>query len=172
VWWASNRNRIPMTRIHRTRSGGIHVLFKHHVYLRCSTRKLALGVDTRGEGGYIIWWPAHGYQVFRDVPICDPPRWLIEALRPPPPPLPRPIPRAIPNDRALFGVIRRVVEASEGERNAVTFWAACRVGEMVIAGVLSEAAALSVIVEAATRAGLPQRKASRTARSGIRAARG
>jgi len=47
----------------------------------------------------------------------------------------------------------------------LTYWAACRVGEMVASGLLDAAA---VITEAATRAGLPRSEAERTAWSGIR----
>ena len=47
-------------------------------------------------------------------------------------------------------------------------WAACRVGEMVASGLLRSDAAVALIAEAASRAGLPYVEAERTARSGIR----
>jgi hypothetical protein len=46
--------------LHKT-PRGFHYLFRTPAGLpiRCSVGKLAPGVDVRGEGGYIIWWPAH-----------------------------------------------------------------------------------------------------------------
>jgi hypothetical protein len=48
---------LPDTRHHRTQSGGLHLLFRHRSGLRSSVSRLARGVDTRGEGGCIIWSP-------------------------------------------------------------------------------------------------------------------
>ena len=41
---------------------GFHYLFRAPTdrSIRSSISKLAKGVDVRGDGGYIIWWPAHG----------------------------------------------------------------------------------------------------------------
>jgi hypothetical protein len=36
VWWAENRHRLPVTRSHRTRSGALHLLFRHTSDLRCT----------------------------------------------------------------------------------------------------------------------------------------
>ena len=41
VWWAENGHRLPETRAHRTRSGGIHLLFRHAPALRCATGSAA-----------------------------------------------------------------------------------------------------------------------------------
>ena len=47
-----------------------------------STSKIALGVDTRGEGGYIIWWPAEGFEVEGELDdMSEPPSWLLEQLQ-------------------------------------------------------------------------------------------
>jgi hypothetical protein len=166
-WWEENRDRLPATRMHATRRfGGIHVLFRHHPGIACTASRLCRGVDTRGEGGYVVWWPAYGCAVLNDAPIAAAPAWLIETLRPPPP-SPRPVSH-VPDDRALYGLIRTVAGAAEGERNAITFWAACRCAEMVAAGFLDADTAIALIVEAASRAGLPQAEALRTARSGLR----
>jgi len=64
--------------------------------------------------------------------------------------------------------VRLVAGARQGERNGLTYWAACRAGEMVASGLLDAEAAVALIAEAATRAGLPRVEAERTARSGIR----
>ena len=68
---------IVVTRTHRTRSGGLHLLFAvNGEEVRNSTSKLAKGLDVRGEGGYIIWWPAHGFAVVNPKNIAPTPEWL------------------------------------------------------------------------------------------------
>jgi hypothetical protein len=58
-WWAENKARLPQTRMHETRSGGLHVLFNRRDGLRNSASRIGPGIDVRADGGYIIWWPAH-----------------------------------------------------------------------------------------------------------------
>jgi hypothetical protein len=72
------------------------------------------------------------------------------------------------NKHAFRGLVRLVAGAREGERNNLAFWAACRAGEMVSAGLLTTEAAEATIAEAAMRAGLPPIEAEVTARSGVR----
>jgi Bifunctional DNA primase/polymerase, N-terminal len=66
-WWVAYRDHLPVTRVHRTRSGGLHLLFRHTPGMRCSAGRIAPGVDVRGDGGYLIWWPAAGLAVLRDA---------------------------------------------------------------------------------------------------------
>jgi hypothetical protein len=63
------------------------------------------------------------------------------------------------------GVLRTLVNAPEGERNRILFWAACRVRDMYQTNVLDHAASMQMIEllrAAADRAGLPQRETERT----------
>jgi hypothetical protein len=48
------------TRRHRTRSGGLHLLFRHAAGLGSSHSYPVAGVDLRADGGYIVWWPGTG----------------------------------------------------------------------------------------------------------------
>jgi hypothetical protein len=170
-WYAANKARLPPTRIHRTRSGGVHVLFYPREDLRNSSGKVAPGVDVRATGGYMIWWPAAGL-AFKDYPptgLPDWPGWLLAAL------LSRPAPCAPPQPHSgatvpgkLRGIIRKIVGAREGSRNVLAYWASCRVGEMVAAGQLPGTLALEIIAEAAARTGLSRAEALPTIRSGIR----
>src|SRR5437016_3969200 len=59
-WCKANQERFPKTRTPKTRSGGVHLLFRHAHGLRCSASRIAHGVDVRANGGYIIWWLATG----------------------------------------------------------------------------------------------------------------
>lgn len=167
-WWATHRHRLPLTRTHGTRSGGLHLLFRHATGLRCTAGRIAPGVDTRGDGGYIVWWPAAGLPVLSDAPAAPWPAWLLVDLQSSPSSARSESKVTIPDEDALAGLVLRVACAAEGERNALTFWAACRAGEMSASGLLGAETAASVITNAAIRAGLPQAEAQRTTWSGIR----
>jgi hypothetical protein len=162
-WFAERRHRLPATRVHRTRSGGLHLIFQHAKGLRCSAGKIAAGIDVRATGGYVIWWPAAGLPTLSEKRVAPWPEWF--------PPLSTPravIPHIrVPDDHALMRLVRLVAHASPGERNNVTYWAACRAGEMVASGLLEAEVVASVIAEAATRAGLSRAEAERTAWSGV-----
>ena len=79
-WFDRNSGRLPLTRMHETRSGGRHLFFRHRPGLRCSTSKIELGVDVRADGGYVIWWPKAGYRVLCKGPIAPWPASLDAAL--------------------------------------------------------------------------------------------
>jgi hypothetical protein len=165
-WWTAHRDKLPVTRVHRTRSGGLHLLLLHAPDMRCSASKIAPGVDVRGDGGYVIWWPIAGLPVLRDAPLAPWPEWLrIQLLSPQRPVALR---ATVPDGHALARLVRLVAGAGEGERNDLTYWAACRAGEMVASGLFDADTAAALIAEAATRSGLPRVEAERTARSGIR----
>jgi Bifunctional DNA primase/polymerase, N-terminal len=172
-WLQENQHRLPLTRTHITRSGGRHFLFAPTPGLRCSSSRLGPHVDIRAEGGYVIMWPVCGLEVLHGGTLATLPDWIPATLQPPPVPTIELAPRwqAMSPDRArrqLDGIIRVVAWASEGERNAKTFWGACRLAEMTREGFLSRNDAIAVAVEAASRAGLPRQEALRTAQSAFR----
>ena len=78
-WWKANKDRLPPTRMHRTGSGGWHLLFKSHPDF-CTGATVHANVDTRGLGGYIIWWPAEGHTVVNPQMLADVPDWIIAAM--------------------------------------------------------------------------------------------
>jgi Bifunctional DNA primase/polymerase, N-terminal len=171
AWYAANRSNLPATRIHRTRSGGLHVLFKRLAGVRNSAGKIAPGVDVRADGGYIIWWPSTGLAV-RDVELREWPLWIRPSLMTPPALPPPPYQKATPiSDRAIEGVLTVVATASQGRRNSVTYWAAHRLRECVAQGKLAEGCARDLLIRAATHAGLSTVEASRTFNSAVRGAR-
>jgi len=164
-WWAVNRARLPPTRAHRTRSGGLHLLFPHAAGLRCSVGRIARGVDARADGGYVIWWPATGLPI-RNAALAPWPQWLLQQLKAPqaPPEPPRPV---VPDDRRIRKLLERLEGAAEGERNNLCHWCACRFAEM-LGPQLSYEQAHALLIAAAMRAGLPYREALATAHSGLR----
>jgi hypothetical protein len=168
-WVKQHRDRLPVTRTHVTRSGGYHLLFKPSGAVKCSAGLIAPHVDTRGTGGYIIWWPAHNFTVENSGTIAPLPQWVAAALNPAPPVLisSTSSPLFSRSDAWLRGLVRLVAWATEGERNSKLFWAACRAGEAVRDGKAVEGFVVDVLTEAALHAGLPEREAQHTIKSGI-----
>ncbi|EFE72622.1 bifunctional DNA primase/polymerase [Streptomyces viridosporus ATCC 14672] len=146
-------------------------------------------IDVRGVGGLVIaagsYSAAQGIAYRRMSDSGDRPQplpgWLLERLRPaaaPAAPAPRPAAlRAVPcgatrGDRyaaaALMGAATDVADAPEGERNRKLFAAARRLGELCESApaVLSESTVSDALLDAATRAGVSEREALRTIRSG------
>ena len=136
------------------------------------------GIDVRGggtgNGGYVVGpGSVHATGVIytpvdSSAPVLPVPGWLAEALRPPSPE-PRRAGRTVSTFSALKGLVRVVLEATpERDRNTRLYWSACRASEMVSAGSVDEATVTAVLVDAATRTGLPEAEARRTIASGLR----
>jgi Bifunctional DNA primase/polymerase, N-terminal len=169
---------LPKTREHRTQSGGLHLLFKHRPGLKSSTGKKkhphsygsgVPGVDTRGDGGYVVWWPCHLGLGTDDVALpAELPDWLIEALAPiePKPQSTRHSNRF--NVRQVAGALNVTRSAKPGDRNTALFWTSCRLGELVSDGVITHGAAISCALEAAEAAGFDASFTRASARSTIR----
>ena len=151
--------------------GGRHLLFKPHEAVRCTAGRISPHIDTRGIGGYVIWWPACGLEVLHADVLAEVPDWIVAKLRvepaPPPPASSKPL-SSEQAQRKLEGIIRTIAQAREGERNHVTFWGACRLAEMTADGSLGRDSAIALTIEAAGRNGLPRHEALRTAQSAFR----
>jgi hypothetical protein len=161
---------LPETRRHKTESGGWHYLFQHHAGLGCTGSKLERGIDTKGQGGYIVWWPAHVVSAeHRFLPVAPVPGWLVEALNSKPARTPSyyaapQCPSGYASAR-LEGILATVAQAREGERNAITFWGACRIADMIAERELDQSEAnnaLAALYEAASRTGLTMPEIRRT----------
>ena len=80
MWEAEIRSQLPATRIHQTKGGGRHWVFRHAPGVRNSGGMIAPGVDVRGEGGYIIVPPSAGYSVTSAVEPAEWPDWLLALI--------------------------------------------------------------------------------------------
>jgi hypothetical protein len=177
-WYAARRDRLPATRVHWTRSGGLHVLFRHRLGMRCWTGRPVPGIDGRGNGGYIVWWPAAGLSVECDAEAAPWPDWLIEELAPPKPPPRLSAPLGLDPIRgsaywaaALRAASRRIATAPAGARNDTLNAEAYSIWRLVAAGALDGQEVADTLAAAAIAAGVSAREIEATLRSAI-AARG
>ena len=161
--------------MHRTASGGWHVLFRPHPDFRGNVT-IADNVDTRGDGGYIIWWPAEGHAVVNGGTIAEVPDWIIEAMptatdrhdhdhdgdRARPSEAATPLAAYLDNsatpEAAFAGILRRMAGAKPGERQALTFWCANRTCELIRQGRLRRDDALDALADVALSTGLAPRR--------------
>jgi hypothetical protein len=175
--WYHNAN-LPVTRTHVTRSGGRHLFFKPHPAIKNTASKIARGVDTRGRGGYIIWWPATGLQVMHAGWLSEVPDFIVRALKPS-----ETIPRNVTplssarhvvgrhGNARVRGILNAAASAREGERNNTVFWCACRIGDMIAAGEIpADGYAINALADVALKIGLSSREVGLTIQSAMRSA--
>src|SRR5262245_43396716 len=124
-------------------------------------------VDTKGNGGCIVWWPAHGFEVLHARALTEVAEWIVKALEPPPEP-PRPRTQYDFSAASVQGIVRTIIAAREGERNAIVFWAANRLAEMAHAGDISRDQAIELVIDAAKHTGLPERESRATVLSAFK----
>jgi Bifunctional DNA primase/polymerase, N-terminal len=182
AWLTKNRGVLLPARVHRTRSGGWHLIYAYAPGVKNSASKIHKGVDVRGEGGYIIWWPTTGCVVEIDIEreqLSVWPSMLVAADEPlPAPPDPNRVMGRLSPGRLkekAIGLVQFVLEASEGERNARLYWAACRVRDMDADGVfcvgLTRDDLLDALHQAALSIGLKAKETRLTLRSALRGRR-
>jgi hypothetical protein len=151
AYWDAIRDRLPLTRIHETRGGGLHVLFRHRAGLRNSASKLAPGVDIRADGGYVVYWPAAGFSVV-DHPIAPWP----DLLAPREPERPRyvastsgPVDNSRYGAAALDRACSAIGGAANGDQEATLNRECFSIGQLAGGGVLDRGDALDRITAAA-----------------------
>jgi hypothetical protein len=176
VWWEQVRGRVPPTRIHATRSAGLHVLFQHRSGMRSWVGRPLIGVDGRGDGGYIIWWPAAGLSLISDAPLAPWPEWLIAELKPQDVAGPGTVSKSLAEllvhrtgsryaDAALTNAALRVARSSPGSRNNALNGEAYGLGRLIAAGLLDGQTVADSLAAAAMAAGLVPREIEATLRS-------
>lgn len=175
-WHAEHCARLPRTRVHRTRSGGLHLLFRHRDGTRNSAGKIARGVDVRGDGGYIIWWPAYGLEILDRSPAALWPAWLAEMALPSPPPVAdlRKIENGLRDaDRYVQGAVRAAVASvascQEGGRNQTLNAETYALGRFIAGGHLTAGQIAEAMAAAGLQAGLTRPEIEATITSALRA---
>jgi RecA-family ATPase len=174
---AEGREAIPETITTKTPRGGIHKFFAWTDGIKNTAGQIAVGVDTRGEGGYCILPPSmrsdrKHYECLQDVYPAPPaaPQWLIDLVVNKPKPVEPSTELALLaqaakdlrrngngigyGKAALDAEIAKVANARPGSRNHTLNAAAFSLGQLVAGGVLSESEVVSALLDAANACGL------------------
>ena len=186
-WYHMHLNRLPKTRTHRTRSDGLHLVYRDSKdFVRNSANQLSHGVDSRGRGGYIVWWACHGYPVIDDRPLdqlAEWPDWLHcpNWLGSPEPGVamarrggnggggddPIKVGPVLANRHRVAVLIQFVRDSKTGERNKCLFWAALRMAAVKFPDEDQRFNAFARLRNAAVRRGLSGEEAERTIESAV-----
>jgi hypothetical protein len=147
--------------------------------MRSSASKISPGVDIKAGRALATCPPTPGCSWLSPLtPLADlppAPTWLVRLACPPPPPVYRPV-QPIPCERYVekifHGELSAVAMAAKGQRNAVLFKAAARLGDLVGAGMLGADMAAQCLLVAAEACGLVRddgrRAVEATIASGLR----
>ena len=83
-WVAERADQLACERIHQTNRGQ-HFVYRWPEGLQGKSTTAGLiapGIDTRGEGGYVVWWPTHEKEPVGDLDsLTEPPSWLLSHLQ-------------------------------------------------------------------------------------------
>ena len=158
-----------------TPSNGFHLYFRMEGRAPTTACKLGSGIDTRGDGGYVIVPPSR---------LSNGKYQWIEFLSGDIPLLPEEIKEKLENRRyeifpqdttkdgygELCRILGRLLLATEGNRNDILFRCACRAGGMVQSGILDRDYAFQALSNTAMLIGLTSHEVPRTIESGFRRA--
>ncbi|WP_312405252.1 AAA family ATPase [Rhizobium sp.] len=180
---------LPPTARATTANGGTHIFFNHVEGVR-NRAAIADGVDTRGEGGYIVGpgsvmadgrrydWIDHDGDGL--PPIADAPEWLIDMVisKAPEPVATKPREYTYqpePNGsteryaaKAFTMELDRLSSAPKGQRGQQLFASACSIGELVAGGYISRSEAEAGLLDSAISNGLVGTDGERQCRDKIK----
>ena len=152
---------------------GWHLFFWSTAKIPNSVGRLAPHIDVRGTGGSVVAAPSvhpsgHVYELVKDAEIVEAPRWLVDLAMPDrePPRAPRPYTGSCAP--ALKGVILAIAAAPKGRRNALLYWGACCVREMIQQDKITLTCAHDALFAAGRAAGLYTSEIQATINSAFR----
>lgn len=159
---------LPGTTMVVTGSGGLHMYYAHPgERVPSGANRLGIGIDVKADGGYVVAPPSRHPATGSPYRWCPATAWhddpapLDDRLRSLLVPLPvvplaaRRHPLCADAPARLVGLLTKVIDAPEGQRNAIVYWAATRLGAMHAEGELSNlAGAVAALREAALWTGL------------------
>ena len=171
---AKHSEEIPDTRIARTGKGR-HYYFTQPqgVRIRNTAGKLATGIDTRGDGGYVVAPPSvhpdGGVYAWESTATPAPfPGWMSALLTKTTPKVTPFLGRSTPyGQRALEAEVHAVSVSAEGTRNDRLNTAAFSLGQLVAGGELDEHDARASLEAAARACGLSEKESAQTIQSGL-----
>ena len=163
-WLFEHHDQLPQTRIHETRGGGWHFIFKHSIGLH-NSNKVAPGVEFLSNGRWAVWWPEHAGRVLCEGPVAVLPGWLHEVFSEGMVPNVshrgevRPL---MSNQCVATGsvVVRskylllKLEQSPVGNRHKMLHWTACRFGNIIGEGKIRTNVAEQLLVEAAKANGI------------------
>lgn len=167
----------------RTGSGGWHLYYRHPGFaVPNSQSRIAVGVDVRGDGGYVVAPPSiHPRTGRRYEPLVgnpeEMPSALVSACLPPPAPMPEVVAlggctattEIAHPDRYLSSLLDTLDHAPEGKRRTTLYGVAQGFGRAVRTGVLSAADARAQLTAAGLRVGQSERETRRAIEDAFRA---
>lgn len=155
---------------------GLHVYFRSK-HCKNSAKKIAKGIDTRGDGGYVM---APGsihpngmeYVWMNDVEIADAPAWLDALMKPAPAPPSAIVPfhpelGSAYADASWEAIIERIETAPKGTRNDQLNASAFSAGRLVTSGLMRREDAEDGLMVAAQACGLGETESRKTIKSGL-----
>jgi hypothetical protein len=80
VWWRDNNSRLLPTRCYQTPDNGVYCYYCDGSGIASSTNRISRGVNTHGDGDFIIHRFAAGLHCHDHSPPAPWPRWLRDAL--------------------------------------------------------------------------------------------
>lgn len=171
--WESLKNlsaQLPHTLRQDTPSGGSHFFFRAQPGIHYpNTVNQKIGIDTRGDGGWVAY-----YGFVNDLPLADVPDWVVRLS-----PRVSDATQTYSNPNSAVKVspeianniinqsLEAIRNAPEGESNNVLNTESFRVGQLVMSGSVSRAYAESALFKAAKERGKPDYEARATIASGL-----